>query len=103
MKRRFIYDADLDAIVEITRTNRPDDTPSGMQIIRDIEPYRTVAADVASNGEQVVIGSRSRHRVFLRDNGYSEVGNERPVYGERPTLSREERIQDIRRAMGDFR
>ena len=57
---------------------------------------------VASDGKRIVIGSRSRHRAFLRDNHYVEVGNEVPTSGPAPTISREERINDIRRAMGDF-
>lgn len=80
-RRTYIYDPDMDALVEITNTNRePQPRRSdGVQIIRDIEPYRTVASDVASGGAQAVIGSRRRHRAFLRDNGYTEVGNARPV------------------------
>jgi hypothetical protein len=104
MRRRYVYDATLDAMVEIgVGSNYPRDTPSGLQIIRDIEPYRTAASDVASDGKRVVIGSRSRHREFLRDNRYVEVGNEVPSSGPMPQLStREERVNDIRRAMGDF-
>lgn len=103
-RRTYIYDPQSDEMTMIRGpgTNHPDDPPSGLQIIRDIEPYRTAASDVASGGKRPVIGSRSRHREFIRDNGYVEVGNERPVSGERPQLSREERIHDIRRAMGDF-
>lgn len=104
MRRRFVYDRDLDAMIEVTAgTNHPDAPPgAGMHIIRDIEGYRTAASDVAHEGKRVWIGSRSRHREFLKDNRYTEVGNERPVYGEKPTLSKADRINDIRRAMGDF-
>jgi hypothetical protein len=104
VRRTYAYDADLDAMVQIRGpgSNHPDDPPSGLQIIRDIEPYRAVGADVASDGKRPVIGSRSRHRNFLRDNGYIEVGNEAPISGERPRMTRDERINDIRRAMGDF-
>lgn len=103
-RRTYIYDRDSDEMIMIRGpgTNHPDDPPSGLQIIRDIEPYRTAASDVASDGKRPVIGSRSRHRDFLRDNHYVEVGNERPVNGERPQMSRAERVNDIRRAMGDF-
>lgn len=48
---------------------------SGMQVIKDIEPYRAVAHDVAT-GDAPVIGGRRQHREFLKRNGYSEVGNE---------------------------
>ena len=104
MRRTYVYDPDLDAMVMIRGpgSNHPEDVPCGLQIIRDIEPYRAVGADVASGGEAPVIGSRSRHRTYLRDNYYVEVGNEKPISGERPTLTRADRINDIRRAMGDF-
>jgi len=49
---------------------------TGMQIIKDIEPYKAVAVDVAT-GKPPVIGSRSQHREFLRRNSYIEVGNEK--------------------------
>ena len=101
-RRRYIWDKDLDCLVEIgTGTNHPDEPPSGMQIIRDQEPYRTAAADIAADGKRVVIGGRRQHREFIKRNGYVEVGNERPIQGERPQLSRNDRIADIRRAMGD--
>ncbi len=103
-RRTYVYDPDLDAMIMIRGpgANHPEEPASGVQIIRDIEPYRTAASDVASDGKRPVIGSRSRHRTFLSDNGYIEVGNERPISGERPQLSREERVNDIRRALGDF-
>jgi hypothetical protein len=102
-RRTYAYDADLDAIVQIRgpETNRPVAPASGVTIIRDIEPYRTAASDIGADGKRVVIGSRSRHREFLSRNGYVEVGNERPISGERPVLGRQERISDVRRAMGD--
>ena len=104
MRRRFIYDRDLDAMIEIgAGTNHLDPHPgAGLQIISDIEPYRTAASDVASDNKRAVIGSRSRHREFLRDNGYVEVGNERPISGELPRLSQSERVADIKRAMGEL-
>jgi hypothetical protein len=104
MRRRFIYDHDLDAMVEITPgTNHPDPVPgAGVQIIRDIDPYRTAASDVAHENKRVVIGSRSRHREFLRDNNYVEVGNEKPITDGPRGLTTADRINDIRRAMGHF-
>lgn len=50
--------------------------PAAPQIIRDIQPYRTVAADV--DGKQKMIGSRREHQEFLRRNDLIEVGNEMP-------------------------
>ncbi len=103
MRRRFVYDHTLECLVEITHgSNRPVDEPSRMQIISDIEPYRPVASDIGSDGKRPVISGRRQHREFLRRNNYIETGNEKPISGERPVLSREERIQDIRRAMRDW-
>lgn len=103
-RRTYAYDPDLDAMIQIRGpgSNHPDDVPSGVQIIRDIEPYRTAASDIASDGKRPVISTRGRHRAFLRDNGYAEVGNEMPVSGRLEGMSRERRIEDIRRAMGDY-
>lgn len=53
------------------------------QIVRDIEPYRAVATDVAT-GTAPVIRSRREHREFLRRNGYSEVGTEQPKPVQQP-------------------
>lgn len=75
--RRFVYDKELDCIVEITdSSNRqpPKNQRRSAHVISDIEPYRTVAADV--DGKRKVIGSRSRHREFLARNGFTEVGND---------------------------
>lgn len=72
----------------------------GIQVISDIDPYRTVAADIAKGGKRTVIGSRSEHREFLRRNGYTEVGNEF-VAPKREALSRADRISDIKRAMAE--
>lgn len=96
---RYRYDRDLGAVVEIRDGSNYFEEPRGPHIIRDIEPYRTVAADVANEGKRSVIGSRSRHRAFLRDNGYVEVGNERMKPRQRIPLSKERRIEDIKRAI----
>ena len=48
----------------------------GLQIIKDIEPYRAVAVDIATD-KAPAIGSRREHREFLKRNGYHEVGNEK--------------------------
>lgn len=82
------------------------DEPTGVQIIRDIDPYRAVASDVASDGARPVIAGRRQHREFLRRNGYVEVGNEAPIASPRhwaeAKAEQRERVQDIRRALGDF-
>jgi hypothetical protein len=71
----------------------------GPQIIRDIEPYRSVAFDAAT-GKRALIGGRAQHREFLRRNNYVEVGND--YVTPRPEeLARADRISDIRRALRD--
>lgn len=45
-----------------------------IQIIKDIDPYKTIAAD--ANGKPAKIGSRREHREFLKRNNYVEVGND---------------------------
>lgn len=105
---RYRYDKDLDAIVEIRDGSNFFDESKGQKgpaLIRDIEGYRAMAADVASKGKRPWIGSRSEHRDYLRRNGYVETGNETPrVYDDRPTARQmqESRVHDIKRAMGEY-
>jgi hypothetical protein len=94
----------MDAIIQIRGpgSNHPVEQPGGgMHIIRDIEPYRTIASDVAAGGKRPVISGRRQHREFLRRNNYVEVGNEKPIAGGRDSLSRSDRIADIRRTLGE--
>ena len=72
-------------------------TPQGPHLIRDIEPYRSVALDRAT-GRRAVIGGRAQHREFLRRNDYVEVGNSY-VAPRREELTRADLIADIRRAL----
>lgn len=46
--------------------------------MRDIKSYKTVAWDKETN-KPVYITSRSKHRAFLRRNGYEEVGNDKSM------------------------
>lgn len=68
-------------------------------VISDIPPYRASASDKAT-GKRPVIGGRRQHREFLQSNGYREVGNDMPQQ-RREEMPREQRINDIRRAMRD--
>ena len=52
-----------------------DKAATGTQIIRDIDPYVSVAANKATGNRQMV-GGRRQHREFLKRNGYTEVGND---------------------------
>lgn len=67
-------------------------------VMRDLEPYRSAAADV--HGKRIVVGGRRQHREFLQRNGYREVGTEMPS-PRRSEPSRDDRVADIRRAMRD--
>jgi len=49
---------------------------SRSQVMADIQPYRTVAAD-KETGRCQYISSRKKHREFLKRNGYEEVGNDK--------------------------
>ncbi len=61
---------------------------SGPQVIRDIEPYKSMI-----NGEMIT--SRSRHRDHLRAHGCIEVGNEVKAAMKRPEIS----VKDTRKQM----
>ncbi len=105
-RRTYAYDPDLDAMVQIRGpgSNHPEPQPGGgMHIIRDIEPYRAAASDIATENKRPVIAGRRQHREFLQRNRYVETGNEVPISGDRPTLSRTERIMDIKRAIEETR
>ncbi len=51
--------------------------PHAMQIMRDIEPYRSMI-------DGTIITSRSRHREHLQSHGCLEVGNETKYLKQRP-------------------
>lgn len=52
-------------------------SPSKLQIIRDIEPYRSMI-------DGAIITSRSRHREHLQSHGCTEVGNETQYLKQKP-------------------
>ena len=104
---RFRYDKEMECLVEIRDGSNffEDKPPKGPSIIRDIEPYRAAGSDIACGGKRPMINTRSEHRAFLKRNGYVETGNEAPrVYDDRPTgrQMQEQRIHDIKRAMGEY-
>lgn len=102
-RHRYIYDKTLECLVEIgngSNTPEPEKRVRDHRIMSDIQDYRTAASDVAHDNKRVVITSRSRHREFLKDNGYVEVGNEKvPNRYDGSGMSRGERMADIKRAM----
>lgn len=105
---RFRYDKEMDCLVEIREGSNFFDESKGQKgpaLIKDIEGYRAMGADIACGGKRPFITSRSRHREYLKRNGYVETGNETPrVYDDRPTQRQltEQRIHDIKRAMGEY-
>ena len=102
---RYRYDKDLGHTYEVPESPNYFEESKGPAIISDIEPYRAIASDIACGGKRPIIGGRRQHREFLRRNGYVEVGNETPRAPSNAPLPREQRearVNDIRRAMGDF-
>lgn len=84
--------------------NKADYVPpetSRIVVIKDIDPYRAAAADKQS-GKRPVIGGRRQHREFLQRNGYVELGND-GARNRTPgdTSTRQERVDAIKRAMGE--
>jgi hypothetical protein len=104
---RFIYDKDLECLVEIGNgSNRlePEKRVKQKGVISDIQPYRAAASDIACNGKRPMISGRRQHREFMQRNGYVEVGNESGYRKPDATSTREsqcERVNDIKRALGE--
>lgn len=104
-RRTYVYDADLDAMVDITRSNRPEapHKGQGLQIIRDLDPYQAVATDVALGAPPFITGRR-QHKEFLRRNNYQEVGNDFSNPGARTWVDEKrdqlDRVADVKRAAG---
>lgn len=68
---------------------------NGLQVIRDVDPYRSMRT-----GE--MIGGRRQHREHLRQHGLVEVGNEMPKVDQPDRRAEQhERVADIKRAMGE--
>jgi hypothetical protein len=102
---RYRYDKDTGELYEIRDRSNYFEESKGPTVIKDIDGYRAIGADVALDGGRPWIGSRSEHRAYLRRNGYVETGNETPrVYDDRPTARQmqESRVHDIKRAMGEY-
>lgn len=103
---RYRYDKDMECLIEIRDgANYYDETPKGPTIIRDIEPYRAAASDVACGGKRPLISGRRQHREFLQRNGYVEVGNEsgpRRQDVPSPREAQRERVDAIKRALGEY-
>jgi hypothetical protein len=70
----------------------------GLQVIKDIDPYRNIAVD---NG---VISGRRQHRDMLRAHGLIEVGDQAPTAPPKPPPNVVDRglVETIKRAMGKY-
>lgn len=79
---------------------RPLRRGAGLQVIRDIDPYKSAAADKAT-GKREVIGGRRQHREFLRRNGYVELGNEMPRTERRVGPAPGDIAREIKRVLGE--
>jgi hypothetical protein len=66
------------------------------QIIKDIEPYKAVAVDIAT-GKAPRISSRREHREFLRRNNFVEVGNDIPK--PKPRTELDSPIRELKQAI----
>lgn len=68
----------------------------GIQVIKDIEPYKAVAVDGR------VISGRRQHREMLRNNDLIEVGDQAPREMPPPPPNRVDLklVETIKRAMG---
>lgn len=64
----YVYDKQTKEMVP--KRNRP--PKDEVLIMPDIEPYKAIGGDMAGK----MITSRSKHREFLKRNGFIEVGNE---------------------------
>ena len=69
------------------------DNCSGPQVIKDIEPYKSMI-------DGSMITSRTRHRDHLRAHGCIEVGNEKMTSAPKP-VSKSTRQQVLHQVLGD--
>lgn len=74
----------------------PNRGKSGLQIIKDMEPYQNIAVD----GK--MIGGRRQHRDMLRAHKLIEVGDQAPTRPPQapPNVVDRGLVQHIKRAMG---
>ncbi len=89
-KGRFIWDRRKRDFVPAEQFYRPG-RGAGLQVIRDIDPYRSTVTGEA-------IGGRRQHRDHLRAHGCVEVGNEMPKRPP-PMPDREGVRQELKRAL----
>jgi hypothetical protein len=100
-RETYIWDRHLKKVVPKDEyLARDTGSRSRVIVIRDIDPYRSAAAE-KHTGKRPIIGGRRQHREFLKRNGYVEMGSETPrnnlQYGPRPG----DVARDIKRALGE--
>lgn len=91
MRELYRWDRAKGELVKVAETTAQ--SPVHPMVIRDIEPYRSMRT-----GER--IAGRRQHRDHLRAYGLVELGNDMPQV-RRQELSQSDRVQDIKRAMGE--
>ena len=84
----WIYDRERQEFVAPEEYRRQS-SPSGIQVMADIKPYKSVTGEI--------IGGRKQHRDFLRAHGLVEVGNEKMGPPKRKELS--DARHDVKAAM----
>jgi hypothetical protein len=67
MRQRYVQDPKSLKLIPVEDWRAP--AGARLQVIPDIDPYRSMI-------DGSIIGSRSQHRIHLRDHGMIEVGNE---------------------------
>lgn len=104
VKERWIWDQDLERLVDVLASNRegPEQRTPMQGCVRDIDPYRPVAAEKDTGVRPDYIGGRRQHREFLQRNGYREVGNERPQNNLQHGPSRGEIAGALKQALGQL-
>lgn len=76
---RWVYDkAARDFVPASEYYAREHDSKTGLQVVPDIKPYKSVTGEI--------IGGRKQHRDFLRAYGLVEMGNEKPRAPRPPKL-----------------
>lgn len=96
---------DLDEPWPHNCTSHWDKSAAGPQIVRDIDPYVSSAANKHS-GKRELVGGRRQHREFLKRNDYVEVGNDSSLFKppqpqKLDLVTKREIVQAIKQIQGE--
>lgn len=95
MRRRFYYDPDLDAVLEVG-SNYFDDTPRGPSVISDDVGAGVNGLRHMPSGR--MLDSKSAHRRENRARGLEEVGNQQDFAGRKVSHTAHEYGQMVKDA-----